>query len=132
MPRDKEKKAAYDHARVELNREKKRAYDKIYAHEHREKKNAYALQWWKDHPERVREGWLRRTFNMTIFSWATMFDSQGRCCVLCGATVSGSKGWQTDHDHSCCAGVKSCGRCVRGILCWSCNTGLGKFKDIWK
>jgi hypothetical protein len=34
-----------------------------------------------------------------------------------------------DHDHSCCDSVKTCGRCVRGILCVNCNAGLGNFDD---
>jgi hypothetical protein len=34
-----------------------------------------------------------------------------------------------DHDHSCCPGVVSCGKCVRGILCSNCNRGLGYFSD---
>lgn len=35
-----------------------------------------------------------------------------------------------DHDHNCCAYGKSptCGKCVRGVLCVTCNTGLGKLE----
>ncbi|MFC4114136.1 endonuclease domain-containing protein [Nonomuraea zeae] len=34
-----------------------------------------------------------------------------------------------DHDHSCCPGPRSCGQCIRGVLCMSCNTALGHVKD---
>lgn len=46
-------------------------------------------------------------------------------CMLCGST----DGLCIDHDHSCCSGSKSCGKCVRGVLCRSCNTGIGFLQD---
>jgi|SRR5674476_66221 len=34
-----------------------------------------------------------------------------------------------DHDHSCCPGIASCGKCVRGLLCHGCNCGMGLLGD---
>ena len=34
-----------------------------------------------------------------------------------------------DHDHNCCPGPRSCGKCIRGILCNQCNTALGLLQD---
>lgn len=34
-----------------------------------------------------------------------------------------------DHDHRCCPGGNSCGKCRRGMLCPRCNSGLGFFAD---
>jgi len=34
-----------------------------------------------------------------------------------------------DHDHSCCPGQRSCGKCVRGVLCTRHNTYLGYLEN---
>lgn len=57
------------------------------------------------------------------------YQALGNECRICGDEVAG-KGRHVDHDHKCCPEIgRSCGKCVRGILCHNCNTGLGKFRD---
>lgn len=51
--------------------------------------------------------------------------SSGRC-DLCRKP---SAKLHIDHDHACCPGLRSCGRCIRGALCVRCNIGLGIFGD---
>jgi hypothetical protein len=70
-----------------------------------------------------RESWLRRTYNITIDDYNRM-SVDG--CNSCGDKP---KVLMVDHDHSCCGGNKSCGACVRGVLCGSCNSGIGHAKD---
>ena len=55
-------------------------------------------------------------------------------CKICGTkdpakVKAGRSGWCIDHDHSCCPGSKSCGKCVREVLCVTCNSLIGFAKD---
>lgn len=70
-------------------------------------------------------------YGITQRDYDRMLAEQGGGCAICGATESG-KGSRlhVDHDHSCCPdAIRSCGRCVRGLLCMKCNQGLGQFGD---
>ena len=58
----------------------------------------------------------------------SMLVRQNNACMICQVPF-GAKAPHIDHDHACCSGGKSCGQCVRGLLCADCNKGLGLFKD---
>lgn len=70
-------------------------------------------------------------YNITTEKYQAMFDAQGGVCAICKRPPNevGWLGLAIDHDHSCCSGKRSCGKCVRGLLCHSCNVGLGYFQD---
>lgn len=34
-----------------------------------------------------------------------------------------------DHDHRCCSGSYGCGKCVRGLICYKCNTLAGYMEN---
>jgi len=77
----------------------------------------------------VEEGWARSVIHQQGLStegYAFMLQAQEHKCALCGAD---GVPLLIDHDHTCCPGKTSCGKCVRGLLCRRCNTGLGFFKD---
>lgn len=56
-----------------------------------------------------------------------MIHAQGGLCAICPARLA--DGYCVDHDHACCPGVKTCGACVRGLLCQECNRLVGKLES---
>lgn len=48
-------------------------------------------------------------------------DVQGFRCADCLRPFESASSAQYDHDHKCCPGKRSCGRCVRGLVCNDCN-----------
>jgi hypothetical protein len=55
-------------------------------------------------------------------------NTLGNDCEGCGKHVSGQQRC-IDHDHRCCPGEFSCGKCIRHILCTACNLVIGNAKD---
>lgn len=65
-------------------------------------------------------------YKLTIESYEQLLKNQGGRCATCGIVP---ERFYIDHDHTCCPGTNTCGNCVRGLLCFNCNTALGQAKD---
>lgn len=77
-----------------------------------------------------RHGYVHRTYNITQDRYEQMLSDQGGTCAACPTTPEDlGCSLFIDHDHSCCPGARSCGQCVRGLLCNACNSTLGYAKD---
>ena len=72
---------------------------------------------------------LTYRFNITIGDYLRLLEEQGGTCAICKQPPEGAR-LGVDHDHKCCpAPGKSCGKCVRALLCVRCNTALGSLKE---
>ena len=90
----------------------------------------------------IREKGMMMRYGITMDQFLEMLERQGGGCYFCGATRS-AKGRANsdafgsilfvDHDHACGCGAgrrrvsepEPCGKCVRGLLCSTCNRMLG-------
>lgn len=109
----------------------------------REKYNAWNRQYRKDHPglhrrrllmyskeelkAKQRAATMKHKYGITIEEHEVMLAKQDGACKICRSKTAN---WKTpsrrdtfcvDHDHAT-------GK-VRGLLCVTCNTGLGGFRD---
>lgn len=77
-----------------------------------------------------RDWWLRHKYGISLEQYEQILVQQDGRCGACGTDDSKPrKSFAVDHDHSCCPGKRACGNCVRGLLCSTCNSGLGFFND---
>jgi hypothetical protein len=75
-------------------------------------------QWHSENKYSVRRRNACRNYNLTYEQYDAMHN---RGCEACGSKEE----LCVDHDHSCCNGEFSCGKCVRGMLCKGCNVAEG-------
>jgi hypothetical protein len=84
----------------------------------------------KDRRLAAKEKRVEETYGITPEQYDALYWAQDMQCYICQrATGTGRKRLSVDHDHACCNGPISCGRCVRGLLCSPCNKLLGHLRD---
>ena len=55
-----------------------------------------------------------------------LLEAQQHACGMCHEPFEERQLIHVDHDHACCRGKnRSCGKCIRGLLCHTCNIALG-------
>lgn len=87
------------------------------------KKNPAKEQANRDKCNKYVPNWKRH--KLTEGQYRDMLALHDGKCHSCKA----AKVEVVDHDHSCCVGSHSCGKCVRGLLCKACNSALGHMQD---
>jgi len=78
---------------------------------------------------RSRRHHFAKTYGITLDERQQLLDGQDGKCAICLRSEAEAGLLQIDHDHSCCPGRTSCGRCLRGLICAKCNRALGLLDD---
>lgn len=86
-------------------------------------------KWAQNNPDKIRASQLKNKFKLTPEQFDAMLESQGGVCDICKQQCRLKPNLCVDHDQACCPGRRSCGECVRGLLCMHCNAALGRFGD---
>ena len=66
-----------------------------------------------------------KKYNLTIEQFNTLLNKHDGLCWACKLMPATC----IDHNHLCCPGPNSCGKCVRGVLCKGCNTFVGHLES---
>lgn len=119
---------------VRSNPERKKQGDATWRQNNADRKRENWRRWKQMNPEKEqasRRRYIIRKYNLTPDRYEALLEAQNHRCAICCTDDPGGRGtWHIDHDHHCCPPSKrSCGNCVRGILCAKCNMMLGKAGD---
>lgn len=81
----------------------------------------------------IADAYRLRMFGISPEDMRRMFENQEGLCGICSVLMlyrgRALRSVTVDHDHRCCPGRGSCGKCIRGLICRSCNVGVGHMRD---
>lgn len=122
------------------NPEKHREYDRAYYERNKESDKPRRRKYWSDNAEKFskkrKEAHLKnpqknsiqcrkQRYGISECDFNTMLKKQNFCCALCGIHMEKAPGrGKTLHIDHCHITNK-----IRGLLCHSCNTGMGLLGD---
>lgn len=119
-------RVAYYEANREEIKVRTRRWREANPEHHKRLIRAYAVA----NHERLMTRDRERRYRLPDGGLSRLIAEQSDACAACAEPFG--KDWSkvhVDHDHACCPGTRSCGKCIRGVICASCNWGLGKFGD---
>jgi len=79
--------------------------------------------------EALKSTRLKHRYGLSSAQYQEVIDLKDGTCYVCEKAPAPGKSLYIDHNHACCPGEKSCGKCVRGALCQACNSALGQIRD---
>ncbi len=102
--------------------------------EHTARRHAVTKDWNRRNVVHVGEYRRNRTLlkhNISPERHEALLIEQKGVCAICKRPPEtfGIRHLDIDHDHRCCPGTYSCGKCIRGLICIACNRALGLFQD---
>ena len=79
---------------------------------------------------RWNKAYRLKRYGLTPEQFGQMLEAQGNACAMCYEAFGEDQFIYIDHDHACCPvtpgmQTRCCGKCVRGLLCLTCNIALG-------
>lgn len=103
-----------------------KSIEKFYKNYKRKSYQAWCKECAND-PEMAKTRWLYHYYRLRFDDIDRMLAEQNYRCYGCKVFIGDC--WTVDHDHSCCDSQRSCGKCIRGLLCTPCNKILAFAKD---
>lgn len=103
---------------------KARAYSKAHRDRDPEGNRQQVRDWKARNPDGVRARELRYAYGIELADYEALLEQQSGVCAICGSSPQDRRGHRhlvVDHDHLTGA--------VRGLLCQSCNRGIGALGD---
>lgn len=95
------------------------------------KKDWWARKWaarMANNPAIERHRSIQRRYGMTPEEWEALVKKHKGCCAICGGKETS---WESKTGSRKNLAVDHCHKTgkIRGLLCWRCNSTLGKIED---